>query len=255
MGEVEGEPRPLAAPDPIALHGLDLVGPIDEPPEVEKLLGVIGDAEEPLLEVAPLHHVVGALAAPLLDLLVGEHRLAAGAPVRGGVGAVGEALLIELEEEPLVPAVVLRQAADDLAVPVERRSHGAELAAHPLDVRHRPLEGVRAVLDRRVLGGQPEGVEAHGRHNVAAPHPHEAGVGVVGGVAVPVPDVQVARRVGVHRQRVPLRTRVVVGGVVEPVVVPAAAPLLFYGARFVRRRHGAVALEKGTPAASGVPGL
>ena len=42
----------LGAPDPVALHGLDPLGPVEVVERVEQLVGVVGDAEEPLLEVA-----------------------------------------------------------------------------------------------------------------------------------------------------------------------------------------------------------
>ena len=44
----------LGAPDPVALHRLDVLGPVDRVEVVEQPLGVVGDAEEPLLELAQL---------------------------------------------------------------------------------------------------------------------------------------------------------------------------------------------------------
>ena len=66
----------LAAPDPVALHRLDVLGPVDPVEVAEQALGVVGDAQEPLLELAHFDERPAALAAAVgVDLLVGEHRL------------------------------------------------------------------------------------------------------------------------------------------------------------------------------------
>ena len=64
----------LGAADPVALHRDHVLGPGLEQVEVgEQALGVVGDLEEPLLELA-LHDLgAAALAAAVDDLLVGEH--------------------------------------------------------------------------------------------------------------------------------------------------------------------------------------
>ena len=54
--------RALGAADPVALHGLYPLGPVEVVEVVEQLVGVVGDAEEPLLEVALDDDVAGALA-------------------------------------------------------------------------------------------------------------------------------------------------------------------------------------------------
>ena len=43
---------PLGPADPVALHGLDPLGPVEVVEGVEQLVGIGGDPEEPLLEVA-----------------------------------------------------------------------------------------------------------------------------------------------------------------------------------------------------------
>ena len=142
----------------------------------------------------------------------------------GGLRAVGQAGLQEAQEEPLVPAVVGRVAGDDLGVPVEGGAHDPQLAAHVLDVAARPLGRVDPVLDRRVLGRQAEGVEADREEDVVAVHPPEAGERVGRRLDVPVADVQVARRVGVHRQQVVLRPRRVARGPSGTGRAPPSAP-------------------------------
>ena len=83
----------LGAADPVALHGDHVLGPGLEQVEVgEQPLGVVGDAEEPLLEVALLDEGAAALAAAVDHLLVGEHGGVLGAPLDRRLLAVGEAL-------------------------------------------------------------------------------------------------------------------------------------------------------------------
>ncbi len=88
----EGHLGALAAPDPVALHRLDVLGPVDRVEVAQQPLGVVGDAQEPLLELADLDERAAALAVAVgVDLLVGEHGLVFGAPLDGRLLAVGEA--------------------------------------------------------------------------------------------------------------------------------------------------------------------
>ncbi len=99
----------LRASDPVPLHRQHVLGPgLQQAHLVEQPVGVGGDAEEPLLEAPALDLGPAALAAPVDHLLVRQHRLVVGAPVDRRLLPVGEALLEELEEEPLGPAVVGR---------------------------------------------------------------------------------------------------------------------------------------------------
>ena len=84
----------LGAADPVALHRDHVLGPGLERVEVgEQALGVLGDPEEPLLELALHDRRPAALAAPVDDLLVGEHGRVLRAPLDRRLGAVGEAVL------------------------------------------------------------------------------------------------------------------------------------------------------------------
>ena len=224
----EGDLRALGAADPVALHQLDRLGIIDAV-EVEQLVGVGGGAEHPLFHLLRFDDLVATFADanPFVvanDLLVGEHGAAGRAEVAVGQGAIGQAVLVQLEEPPLGPAVVLGIGGGELTGPVERRAHRLELAGHVLDVGVGPLLGMRLVVDRRVLGGQTEGVEAQGKEDVLALHPLPTGGNVGRRHGEPVADVQVAAGVGQHREEVIRLARVVVVDPVEAVDLPALAP-------------------------------
>ena len=76
-GKGEVDLRALGAADPVALLGLDVLRPAGELVEVvEELLGIIGDLEIPLGELALLGHGAAAPALAVDDLLVGQDRVA-----------------------------------------------------------------------------------------------------------------------------------------------------------------------------------
>ena len=230
----EAQARPLGAADPVALHGLDALGPVERLGVAQQLLGVVGDAEVPLLEVALEDLRAAALAdVPFEDLLVGEDGLVLRAPPDGALGAVGQTPLQHLQEEPLVPAVELGSAAGDLPAPVDHGPHLVVLLAHGGDVLEGPDGGVDAVADGGVLGGQSEGVEPHREEDVVAAHALQAGVDVGYGEGVPVADVEDAGGIGVHGQGVPLVAGGIVVDPVEVVPLPALAPLLLDYGRIV----------------------
>ena len=225
VGDVEPDVHAFAAADPVPLHGEDLFRPLFQRVKVQQLVGIVGDAEEPLLEVAAGDGGFATLALAVEHLFVGEHGLARRTPHHGRLRTVGETLFVQFYEEPLVPAVVLRQAADHLAIPVVDRTDRAELPAHVLHVGHGPLVGVDAAGDGGVFGGKPKGVEPDGVQNIVALHAAEPGVGIRRRHGVPVADVQVTGRVRVHGHFEPLGAGIAVIHPVNPVAFPPFLPL------------------------------
>ena len=220
------ERRPLGATDPVALHRLDPLGPVQIVDVVQQLLGVVGDLEEPLLQVLALDQVPGALTGAVgQDLLVGQHRLAARAPVDRGLGPVGQAGLQQLQEDPLGPADVGRVVALDHAPPVIGGTQPLERRGQLLDLGVGEGPGVLAGLDGRVLRRQAEAVEADGRQDGLAVHGPVADQQVTEGVVAHVAHVGRPTRVGVHAQHVGLGPGVVVldlvGALLEPPGLPA----------------------------------
>ncbi len=198
----------LALADPVALHGEHALRPAREPvAPVEQLLRVLGDLEEPALDLLGRDLGVAAPAPPRLHLLVGEDGLTRGAPVHGRALLVGEPALEHADEDELLPPIVRGIAGGELAVPVVGDAHAAELAAHVLDVLVGPHRGVHAVVDGGVLGGQPEGVPAHRVEHVEAPHPLVTGEEIADGVDADVAHVDAAGRIREHLEAVVLGSR------------------------------------------------
>src|SRR5690606_28443096 len=90
--DAHGELGALGAADPVALHHLHVLGPI-QALVTQEFLGVVRDAKEPLLHLALYDDGVGALAAAVYHLLVRQSGVAVRAPVRCRTLLVGEATL------------------------------------------------------------------------------------------------------------------------------------------------------------------
>ena len=198
LGHLEVDVGPGRAPDPVALHGQDLVGPVQVLHVVQQPLGVVGDLEEPLGQLALLDQGVAALAVAVDHLLVGQDRLVVGAPVDRRGLAVGQPPLEEPQEQPLGPAVVVRVAGDQGPRPVERDPQPVEGGPLGVDVLVGPGLGVDPALDGRVLGGQAEGVPADRVEHVVALHPLQPGDHVAARERLQVAHVQVAGGVREH---------------------------------------------------------
>ena len=225
----ERDPRSLRPPDPVPLHRQNLLGPFGQAiGGLEQLVGVLGDAEEPLVELTNGDRRPAAPAAAVHHLLVGENRLAARAPVDVGAPLVGDVALQHLQEQPLVPVVVGRQAGGDLALPGVADADALQLPLHVRDVLERPFLGMRAVLDRGILGRQAERVPAERMQHVEAEHPLHARDDVANHVVADVPDVGVPRRVGKHLEAVVLRPGGVLRHFERAGIGPAFLPLLLY---------------------------
>ena len=157
---------------------------------LEQILGVIRDLEVVHRNFAPLDRRAGPPAAAVDHLLVRKHGLVHGIPVHDAGLLIGDASFQHAQEQPLIPAVVLRAAGRDLAAPVERESQGLQLPLHGRDVVERPFRRRHAVRDRGVLRGQSERIPAHRLQHVPAVHAHETGDHIADGVVADMTHVQ-----------------------------------------------------------------
>ena len=179
------------------------------------------------------HRLVAPPAGAVDHLFTGEHGLAVVAPVDRGLLAVDEPALEHLQKEQLFPAVVVRAAGGQFPVPVVAQPHGLELGAHVGDIVPGPGGRVNAALHGGVLGGQTEGVPAHGVEDVQALHALVAGDDIADGVVAHMPHVDAARGVGEHLEDVvffPAGLCVDLEGLVP---LPALLPFAFDGLEIV----------------------
>jgi hypothetical protein len=193
------------------------------------------------------HHPALGYRQPGPRLVVGvaalgrlaQARVELGDQLADGAGLVGLAVVpgvVDLQEDPLRPPVVGRVGGDDRAPLVVAQAQAPQLAPHVDHVGLGGDTGVLAVLDRVLLGGEAEGVEAHAVQHVVALHAHVAGVDVGADVAQWVPDVEPgAARVGEHVEHVELgavpqllealaQVADRVGGVERALLLPARLP-------------------------------
>ena len=150
--------RAFAAADPVALHFLEGLAPVDLLQALQQALGVGGDAQHPLAH-RPAHDGKAAHLAPAIhDLLVGEDGAELFAPPDRGFGDVSQAVavamaaerfgrrvagrigqgfnwlgfvggrvepgIVELEENPLGPFEIAGVGRVDFAAPIVAETEG-----------------------------------------------------------------------------------------------------------------------------------
>ena len=186
---VEGEVdhRALRPADPVALHHLDGLRPVDQRQLVGQPVGVCGDAQHPLAQRAAVDRMISAVApAVARDLLVGQHRPERRAPVHQRVGQVGQPMpgqhLVLLGRVELVPvARPGRRPTQNAHRP--RSRHRDQLVAHAqhqlarlkspeqhLDRPGLPLDGIEvAVVEREEDPLRPPVVAGVGGGETPAP--------------------------------------------------------------------------------------
>ena len=116
--QTEIDLRAFGSPDPVALHGEHASGqcPSSLSHVAQQFVGIIGDPQEPLLQLALLHRrVLMPPAAAVHYLLVGQHRTALRTPVHQRLLAIGQPALQHFQKEPLVPAIIFGLAGGHFA--------------------------------------------------------------------------------------------------------------------------------------------
>ena len=201
-GHFEFDFETFRTTNPVTLHGLDLLRPVDMVQLGQQLIGIIRDFQEPLSNIAPLDHRIAAPATSLDNLLVGQHRLILGAPVNRRDALVGNALLHQPRKHPLFPAVIFRGAGGKLPIPVVTEAQQLELRTHVVDILVGPFGGRNVVLERRVLGGHTKRIPAHRLQHIETLHPLEPRNYVTNSVIAHMPHVQFPAGIGEHAQAV-----------------------------------------------------
>ena len=242
-GHVVGEAHVAteALADPVLLHQPDLLRPAVKPIEIgEQLVGVSGDLHVVHRDFALFDQRPRTPAAAVNHLLVGEHGLVLRIPIDRAETLVDQAFFVEPGEQPLLPAIIVRLASRQLAIPVDGETEPFELALHVLDVGVGPLRWRHLVLDRRVLGRHAEGVPAHRLHHIEALHRVEARQHIADRVVAHMPHVQLARRVGKHRKTVVFWPAFILDGASGTGGVPVLLRGEFNLLRLVFFLHGGI---------------
>lgn len=158
----------MAAADPVLLLGGNALNVIQTVQTIDQLIGISGDLEHPLALDAVNDLAAAALAHAVDNFLVGQHTLTAGAPVDVHFLLVSQTMLIQLQEDPLGPLIILRIGGVDLAVPVKGEAQSLQLAAEVIHIVLGDNGRVDVVLHGKVLSGQAKSVPAHGIQHIVA---------------------------------------------------------------------------------------
>ena len=225
---------PFRPPDPVALHFLNALGPVEQLQVFKQPVGVGRDAQHPLAHGPAIDGIAAALRPAVDHLLVGQHGPECRTPVDGHFGLIGQPHLVELQKDPLGPLVIARIGRVDLAVPVVRKAQAFELSPEAGDIAFGGDARMRVCLDRVLLGRQPEGVPSHRMEHVIAFHAPVASHDVGGRIAFGMPYVQPGPAgIGKHVEHVVLglvRIEARLTGTGRPegfMLVPVTLPLFF----------------------------
>ena len=200
----------------------------------EQPIRVVGDLEVPLREVAPLDGRAAAPAAPVLDLLVGEHRLIDRAPVHRRFALVRQAVLEHAARRTTGSSGSTRDRRSQTRASSRSPCPSAGSGGACSRCSRASSSRVDPALDRGVLGRQAERVPAHRVHDVVAAHAHACARSRRRGCSSCAwPDVQIARGIRQHLEHVVLRARVVVARDVDALALPALLPRALDGAKIV----------------------
>ena len=171
----EAKRHAFGTANPVLLHAANLFGPaVKRFDVVEEFLRVLRNAEVITRNFALFNNRAGAPAAAFNNLLVGQHSLVDRVPVDDLGLTVGNASFQHLEEQPLVPPIVLGLAGSDFTRPVESKTQGLHLGLHIGDVAVCPRSRLNLFCQGGIFGRQSEGIPAHRRHDVVALHAVEA---------------------------------------------------------------------------------
>jgi hypothetical protein len=100
----ESDLRSLRSTDPVSLHRLDALGPVQFVQILQQTVSISSDLQHPLTHKAALDGFTRFHILAVLDLFVGQNRALRRAPVDGHLRLIGKAALVEFQEDPLRPA-------------------------------------------------------------------------------------------------------------------------------------------------------
>ena len=119
---------------------------------VNHFISIGSNLKRPLLEFFLFSHSARSPTSTFgIDLLVGEHSLVNWIPIHQAGFLIGEACLVQVEEDLLSVFVIVWRTRAYLLVPVEVKTHGVELFAHLLNVFLGPLLGSDTSSKRSVF--------------------------------------------------------------------------------------------------------
>ena len=215
----------IALSDPVRLHLLNLLRPLQLIQIIQKTICVIGNSQHPLFQVLLGHVGAAPLTLAVDHFLIGQSGLAGGTPVDGHLLLIGQALLEHLYKNPLGPLVELRIRGVYFHIPVIDRRDLVDLALDILDILRGGFRRMYAHLDGVVLRRKSESVPSHGMDHIISVHQLVAAPHVGDHIASPVSHMKsVSGRIGEHIQAIVFLLLAVID--IYRVLFPISTPFL-----------------------------
>ena len=168
--QVEGQPRALAAANPVRLHQPHPLRPPLQPIQrAQQVRREFGDPHEPLVQLLLFHRRARPPALAVDHLLIGQHRAVHRVPVHPALLPLHQPAGQEVEEQFLLMPVIAGVAGGEFPPPVQRQPHALQLGAHIGDIVPGPFARMDLALPRRILRRQPERIPPHRvQHRITA---------------------------------------------------------------------------------------
>ena len=203
VGNGEVNFRAFRTSNPVALHRFDAFRPVQTVQIRQQFVCIRGDFQNPLSDDFVGDGCPAPFAFSFLYFLVCKARLALRTPVDWCFRLVCQSLLVQLEEDPLCPLIVVCIAGDDTAVPVVAESQSFNLLCEVVNILERCCCGMCPCFDCIVFGGQTERIVSHRVQDIVTVHAQVAAVYISCGVAFRMSDMKSGTaRVREHVQNV-----------------------------------------------------
>ena len=228
-------PHSVALANPVFLHQLDLFRPAGQRVQFcQQFLGVAGDRQVIHGNLTFFDDCAGAPAAPVNHLLISQHGLIHRVPVDHAGFQIGDAFFQHPQKQPLIPAVIIRDAGRHFAFPVHRKTEQAQLLLHVSDVVKRPLRRRDPTGHRCIFCRQAESIPAHRLQHVLAQHPLITGDHIANGVIADMAHVQPPAWIREHRQAIKFVAARFFAHSESPLGVPMILRFRFNALRMIR---------------------
>jgi hypothetical protein len=238
-GNGEGDLRALGPSDPVPLHCLDALWPIEFLKVFQESVGIGCDLQHPLAHQPPFNGFAGLDIFAVFDLFVGQNRTLRRTPVHCDLGLIGKAALEQFQEDPLRPSNKIWVGGSEFAAPIIREAEALHLAPKCIDVRFGRDRRMDTCPDSVALGRQAVSVPPHRMQNIESTHALVSGNYVGRCIAFRMSDMQTfTGRVGKHVQHIEFGLGKIGLGSKSRVLFPVPLPLRLNSLRIVWHSAG-----------------
>ena len=139
-----------------------------------------------------------APATTIDNLFIGEHRHINRIPIYRRFAAVNEAGLVEIKEQSLFMAIIIRLTRRKFARPINRKAQPLQLRAHRRDIGPCPCARMDILFHCGIFGGHAKGVPPHRMEHRMPRHPLITSEHIAHRIIADMPHMDAPRRIGKH---------------------------------------------------------